>query len=101
MSPRHHSRRDQTPIALLPHRPPAAPLSHLPPDAISCLGAFQTPVAERMVRSSLPASENLHSSRHSPRDNFASCHMVLLQTGIGDLQCAVKPPSTGRPTPIT
>src|SRR5215212_7479010 len=61
ISPRQHSRRDQTPIALLPHRPPAAPLSHLPPDAISCLGAFQTPVAERVGRSSLPASENLHS----------------------------------------
>jgi hypothetical protein len=27
--------------------------------------------------------------------------MVLLRTGICDLQCAVKPPSTGRPTPIT
>jgi hypothetical protein len=34
--------------------------------AISCLGAFRPPAAERVVRSSLAAAENLHNSDHRP-----------------------------------
>ena len=45
ISPRQQRRSAQISIALLPHRPPAASLSHLLPDAISCLGGFQPPVA--------------------------------------------------------
>jgi hypothetical protein len=41
---RHCRSRAQISIAFLQHRSPAALLSHLPPDAISCLGAFRTPV---------------------------------------------------------
>ena len=52
----------------------AAPLScgtafPLPPDAISCLGALRRS-PEHVVRSSLPAAENLHNSR---REQMQQC----------------------------
>ena len=58
----------------------AAPLP-----AISCLGAFRTPAAERVEGSSLPASENLVwglsvSRKNSPcTESF--CHVIRLHCG--------------------
>ena len=52
--------QDQIPIAFLPHHPPAAALSHYLPTRFRALALFGRRPAERVVRSVLPASENLH-----------------------------------------
>src|SRR5947199_9894245 len=41
--------------------------------AASCLGAFRPPPPERVVRSLLPAAENLHRSRHYVLISFSLC----------------------------
>src|SRR6516164_1775419 len=60
ISPRQQRRRAQISIALLPHRPRAAPLSHYFPTRFRALAVFSRRLPERVARSSLPAAENLH-----------------------------------------
>ena len=57
-----HGRRAQIPIALLPHQSPPAALVHYLPTRFRALALFGRRLPERVVRSSLPASENLHNS---------------------------------------
>src|SRR5213083_2621785 len=65
LSFRQHRRRAQIPIALLPHQCPAAALVHFLPTRFRALALFGRRPPERVVRSSLPAAENLHRRRHS------------------------------------
>jgi hypothetical protein len=58
-----HGRRAQIPIALLPHQSPPAALVHYLPTRFRALALFGRRLPERVVRSSLPASENLHNCR--------------------------------------
>jgi hypothetical protein len=60
LSFRQHRRRAQIPIALLPHQSPAAALVHYLPTRFRALALFGRRSPERVVRSSLPAAENLH-----------------------------------------
>ena len=57
-----HGRRAQIPIGLLPHQSPAAALVHYLPTRFRALALFGRRSRERVVRSSLPAAENLHTS---------------------------------------
>jgi hypothetical protein len=61
-----HGRRAQIPIALLPHQSPPAALVHYLPTRFRALALFGRRLPERVVRSSLPASENLHKTGHAP-----------------------------------
>src|SRR5947209_390379 len=63
LSFRQHRRRAQIPIALLPHQSPAAALVHYLPTRFRALALFSRRPSERVVRSSLPAAENLHKTR--------------------------------------
>src|SRR5207244_10439376 len=62
LSFRQHRRRAQIPIALLPHQSPAAALVPYLPTRFRALALFGRRSPERVVRSSLPAAENLHRS---------------------------------------
>src|SRR3974390_2207297 len=65
------------PHSRLSHRPPAAlPARHLP-TRFRALALFSRRPPERVVRSSLPAAENLHMSGHScdPRRPY-SCRTI-------------------------
>ena len=57
--------RDEIPIAFLRHHSPAAPSAHYLSTRFRALALFRRRLPERVVRSSLPASENLHKRRHS------------------------------------
>jgi hypothetical protein len=52
--------QDQIPIACLLRRPPAAPKAHSLTTRFRALALFERRSAERVARSVLPASENLH-----------------------------------------
>jgi hypothetical protein len=61
-SAHQHRTRPEISIALLPHRLPAAPLAHYLPTRFRALALFDRRSPERVVRSSLPAVENLHNT---------------------------------------
>jgi hypothetical protein len=61
-SPHQQRRSAEISIAFLPHRPPAAPPSRYLLTRFRALALFGRRSPERVVRSSLPAAENLHNS---------------------------------------
>ena len=65
-----HGRRAQIPIALLPHQSPPAALVHYLPTRFRALALFGRRPPQRVVRSSLPAAENLHTSGLVHRSNL-------------------------------
>ena len=79
--PQHH-RRTKISIAFLPHRPPAAPQAHYLPTRFRALALFGRRLPERVVSSSLPASENLHITGREQMQQTAHSFDLL----VGDEQ---------------
>ena len=108
LSLREHRRRAQNPIALLPHHSPAALLVHYLPTRFRALALFGRRPTVRVMRSVLPASENLHKTRMAfdrPYVSFGELRTRVRRSVRGQGRAAAvaahKPPGEAglRPSP--
>src|SRR5215469_1730111 len=96
-SPHQHRRRAEISIALLLHRPPAAPQAHYLSMRFRALALFGRRPPERVVRPVPPASENLHNTCTIP--DLSRCSKLSKPTRSPRRRWRVACPARSDPAP--